>query len=101
FFEDSLRNFDLRVYGCEKIAILHIDVDLYRSCQIVLNAVTNFIQTGTIVLFDDWNCFNASSKKGERAATREWLDRNPHIRLNEYAYYGWHGISFIVEMDES
>jgi len=98
FFEQSLQNFDLKAYGFDKISILHIDVDLYKSCKQVLDKITPYLQEGAIILFDDWNCFNASNRKGERAATREWLREHPEIELIDYASYGWHGKAFVVDI---
>ena len=100
FFEDSLKDFRLEDFGYDKAAIIHIDVDLYESCKSVLEFIERYLQVGTIILFDDWNCFGASNTRGERRAVREWLTANPHIELNEYASYGWHGKAFIVDLLE-
>lgn len=98
YFHDSLSNFRLEEVGYNKVAVLHIDVDLYESCNVVLEFATRYLQTGSMIMFDDWNCFNASDELGERASTKEWLIKNPDIRLKEYASYGWHGKVFIVEI---
>ncbi len=98
WFEHSLPTFDAPAHGVEKAAVVHVDVDLYTSCVTVLEFAQKFLQPGTIMLFDDWNAFGASDRKGERAATAEWLLRNPRLRLNEYASYGWHGKAFIVDI---
>ena len=97
WFENTLPNFPTRQLGLDKAAIVHLDMDLYSSCVTVLNFIEPFLQVGTVMLFDDWNAFSASNHKGERAATAEWLKRNPHWALNEYASYGWHGRVFIVD----
>ncbi|MBL9134756.1 MAG: class I SAM-dependent methyltransferase [Verrucomicrobiales bacterium] len=101
WFEQSLPGFDLAAHGVQKAAMVHIDVDLYASCGVVLRFIRPLLQAGTILLFDDWNAFGASDRKGERAATAEWLLQNPVIRLNEYASYGWHGKAFIVDLLEA
>jgi len=82
--------------GCA--AIVHVDCDLYESTRTVLDFVTPLLQPGTIVLFDDWNCFHASYSAGERRATAEWLARDdtPWV-LEHYVSYGWHGAGFIVD----
>ncbi len=98
WFEHSLPTFDAAAHGLEKAAIVHVDVDLYTSCATVLEFVRPFLQAGTLMLFDDWNAFGASDLKGERAATAEWLLKNPRLRLAEYASYGWHGKAFIVDV---
>ncbi len=81
-------------------AIVHIDVDLYSSCTTILRQLKPFLKNGTVILFDDWNCFKANSKQGERRSVKEWLKSNPDLQLHAYCSYGWHGQSFIVEIDE-
>lgn len=80
------------------ISVLHLDMDLYESCITVLNAVKQLLQTGTILMFDDWNCFNASNNAGERRATLEWLENNPDIKLDPWFPYGWHGQTFFCQL---
>ncbi len=83
-----------------KIAVLHVDVDLHKSCLDVLNNFTSMLQTGAVILFDDWNCFKASNQHGERLAASEWLKKNPAITFNHYCSYGWHGAAFIVQINK-
>jgi hypothetical protein len=97
WFEQSLPQFPAKAPDVSQAAIVHLDMDLHSSCVTALNFIEPFLQAGTVMLFDDWNAFSASNHKGERAATAEWLQRNPQWRLNEYASYGWHGRVFIVD----
>lgn len=97
WFEQSLLQFPAQALDVRQAAIVHLDMDLYASCVTALNFIEPFLQVGTVMLFDDWNTFSASNHKGERAATAEWLRRNPQWALNEYASYGWHGRVFIVD----
>ena len=97
WFERSLPVFPAAQLGVEKAAIVHMDMDLFSSCVTVLDFIEPFLQVGTVILFDDWNAFNASNHKGERAATAAWLQRNPQWQLNDYAAYGWHGRAFTVD----
>jgi len=57
-----------------KAALIHIDVDIYQSAIEALSLCKNIIQQGTVVLFDDYNCFSASNDKGERRALREFSE---------------------------
>jgi hypothetical protein len=98
FFEASLPPFDATQLGGLGASLVHIDVDLYSSCVEVLAFVTPYLQSGAVMLFDDWNCFGAKNDRGERRAVREWLDKNPHVRLESYAKYGWHGEAFLVDL---
>ncbi len=86
-----------QVLGDSPVAVIHVDVDLYESCGWVLQAVTRHVRPGVVMLFDDWNCFNASNRFGERRATAEWLRANPGFELNELSSYGWHGRAFVFD----
>ena len=97
WFEQTLSRFPAAAPAISRAAIVHIDVDLHSSCVTVLDFVTPYLQVGTVMLFDDWNAFCASRHKGERAATAQWLEKNPQWQLNEFASYGWHGRAFIVD----
>jgi len=50
FFEDTVEK-----YSGEKIALLHIDVDLYDSYKVVLENMFDFVVPGGLVLFDEYN----------------------------------------------
>lgn len=86
-----------RALAGQSPAVVHIDVDLYESCRWALLAVTPWLRPGTVMLFDDWNCFNASNRLGERRATAQWLEQHPDFSLNEFTSYGWHGRAFIFD----
>jgi len=77
-----------------------MDVDLYYSCVPILAKLLPFLQDGAVILFDDWNCFKASSKHGERRAVCEWLKSNNNLQLHPYCAYGWHGQAFIVGIEK-
>lgn len=83
--------------GDDELAVVHVDVDLYESCRWVLEAVSDRLRPGVVMLFDDWNCFNASNRFGERRATIERLEANPGFALNELTSYGWHGRAFVFD----
>lgn len=96
FYEQSLPAFDRARFGEFPAAVVHVDVDLYQSAKQVLAFVTPLLVQGSILMFDDWNAFDASWAHGERAATREWLEANAAFNLESYARYGWHGEAFLV-----
>ena len=96
YFKDVLTN-DLKDrYGFRSASVILIDCDLYHSTQVVLDFVKDLIQNKTIILFDDWNCFDADDNKGQRRAFREFLIKNPDIKTEHFITFGWHGNSFIV-----
>lgn len=64
-----------------KAAVVYIDCDLYESTVSVLKWIPPFLQVGTVIIFDDWNCFKADPNRGERRAWREFLDAHPRLRF--------------------
>lgn len=83
------------------VAVVHMDMDYYSSCLTVLKSIGPLLHTGTVILFDDWNCFSASNNAGERRAVRDWLAMNPGIHLNPWFAYGWHGQVFFCDVNDS
>lgn len=80
----------------KKAAVIWIDCDLYSSTVPVLDFVTDYVQDGTVMVFDDWLCFKGDPSKGEQKAFKEWLKKNPSIKATEFQRYGWGGMSFIL-----
>jgi hypothetical protein len=62
-----------------KAAIVNIDGDLYESAVDALHMIEPFLQTGTVLLFDDYNTYNADHNKGERKAFREFLQTSSFL----------------------
>ncbi len=79
-----------------KAAIVWVDCDLYESTVPVLRFLTDYIQDGTVLIFDDWFCFRADASRGEQRAFREWLDEHPYLSATEFHKFGWHGNSFVI-----
>ena len=78
-------------------ALVLVDCDLYASTVPVLRFLAPRLVNGTIVLFDDYNCFKASDEKGQRRALREFLAVNPDLRFESLRPFGWHGQGFRVQ----
>lgn len=81
-----------------RAAVVFVDCDLYGSAASALDFVGGYLTTGSILIFDDWFAFGADPEAGEMRAAREWLERNPHIRLIEYHKFGISGVSFVVQV---
>jgi len=80
-----------------KAAVIHIDVDIYQSALEALSLCKNIIQQGTIILFDDYNCFSASNDKGERRALREFAEETGIFFEPWFAYRNV-GQAFICQL---
>lgn len=84
FYDDSLTD-DLKDrLAPGKAAVIYVDCDLYASTVPVLEFVKGFLQTGTIIVFDDWNCFHGDPDKGERRAFAEFKSRYPKLNFEEF-----------------
>jgi O-methyltransferase len=77
-------------------AIVWIDCDLYESTVPVLNFITDYVQSGTVICFDDYYCFRGDPNRGEMKAFREWLAANPHITALEYRKFEAAGNSYLL-----
>lgn len=96
WFNESLNAETRRKLNIEKVAVVWIDCDFYESTVPVLDFITDYVQDGTVIIFDDWFCFNGNPEYGEQRAFREWLERNPSITATEFYKYGWAANSFIL-----
>ena len=95
FYQDSLK----RKLPIKSAAIVYIDCDLYASTKPVLEFIGDYLQDGTILIFDDWFLFKGRPDRGEQRAFREWLAASGRFRASEFRKFGWHGNSFIVHLD--
>ena len=79
-----------------KPSVIHIDVDLYSSTKIILEFLKPLLIKGTLILFDDWYCFNPGDDLGERKAFKEFQNKNPNIKFENWKNYSTFGKSFFV-----
>lgn len=84
FFDHTLTTLLAEELLPRKAAVVYIDCDLYKSTVPVLQFVRSFLQRGTVIVFDDWNCFHADPERGERRAWREFLQANPCLRFEDF-----------------
>ena len=99
FFEDSLNYSIKKDLSIKKAAIIMIDCDFYKSTKLVLDFITNLLQNGTVIIFDDWFNYKSNPNKGEQRACKEWLQKNSHIKLIEYGNNQLTQKMFIVNLD--
>jgi len=67
-----------------KAAVIYIDCDLYMSTVPVLEWIVDFLQVGTVIVFDDWYCFHGDPGRGEQLAWTEFRCRHPELRFSEF-----------------
>lgn len=80
-----------------KLAMLHIDSDLYESARDVLEYVFShgFVQEGCVIFFDDWNCNRSSPDRGEQKAWAETVQKFS-ISATDCGEYAWSARKFII-----
>ena len=96
FFADSLTNETKEKFGLNQVALALIDCDLYASTVEVLSFLDGMIADGTILMFDDWNCFNQDPDRGQRRAFREFMDSQPEWEAQPFFSYGLYGQVFVM-----
>jgi hypothetical protein len=80
-----------------RIALLHIDSDLYQSAIDVLNHCfsRHMVSRGAAIHFDDWDCNQADPRYGERKAWAEIVEQFA-VEFTDCGQYGWGARKFIV-----
>lgn len=74
---------DVRALSGSKIAVCYIDCDVYEGARDALDFIASRLQTGSMLIIDDWNRHHAVPTAGLRRAVKEWLVRNPQIELSQ------------------
>lgn len=89
-------------FRLQKAAVVWIDADLYSSTITALNFVTDLLQDGTVLIFDDWFSYRGSPLHGEQRAFREWSAAlTDRFSFQEYQREGWKRMSFICSATAS
>jgi O-methyltransferase len=88
FYENSLTASTAHELRAKKAAVIYIDCDLYKSTVPVLNFIVPFLQIGTVIAFDDWNCFHCDPGRGERRAWAEFVAAHPEFGFSEFLTAG-------------
>ncbi|HEF9948449.1 TPA: class I SAM-dependent methyltransferase [Campylobacter coli] len=78
-----------KINPCLKIALLHIDVDIYEPTVTILENMYDKIVKGGIVIFDDYSFF-----PGETKAVDDFF-RNKDIKLEKLPFL--HKLTFIIK----
>lgn len=99
WFNDTLTEKTKKKLPIQKAAVVMIDCDLYESTVRVLDFITDYLQDGTILIFDGWFCYKGNPNRGEQRAFREWLEKHPEITAVQYQTSSLYGNSFIVTVN--
>jgi hypothetical protein len=101
FYNESLSDDLKKSLNLKAASIVMIDCDLYSSTVSVLDFITDLVQDGTILIFDDWYAYKGSPNRGERVATHEWLKKNPSFILSPFSAKGPFQRAFILNIVKS
>ena len=93
-FADTLRACVPSKY--QKAALVHIDCDLYESTREVLDGIEPILQSGALLLFDDWFHYKGDPRRGEARAFHEFLASHPAWGSQPYRQYGVFGKAFVL-----
>jgi hypothetical protein len=63
---------------------------------LALEFISDLVETGSVLIFDEWLTFRGDPTLGEQRACAEWLARHPEITLQDWHFFGAYGKSFIV-----
>jgi O-methyltransferase len=96
YFEQSLTPQLKEQYDLRKVGVALIDCDLYSSTVEVLRFLRGLIGDKTVLIMDDWNCFDADDNRGQRRAVREFLATEPALWLEPLLGYGANSEAFVV-----
>lgn len=98
FFSDSLTAEAKRLYDFRPVAVALIDCDLYSSTTEVLGWLNDFIQDGSILLFDDWYSYGSDESLGQQKAFSEYLENNINYTAEEFCEFEEHGKGFVIKV---
>lgn len=98
WYEDSLTEELKGRLRPRPVAVALIDCDLYLSTVSVLAFLAGLLQEGSILLFDDWDCFGGQDQMGERRAFHEFLSANPRFAPEKWIRFGRRGQGFIMHL---
>ncbi len=86
--------------GLSRCLVANIDCDVYAPAKAALNFLTRLVDSGTLLLFDEYDQWAGDANKGERRALHEWLEENPQFEVEHYRSYAWGARAFIVHRVE-
>jgi len=86
FYEQSLNEEVKKRFLPERATVLYVDCDLYHSTVPVLEFAKDFLQRGTVLVFDDWFCFYGDPQRGQRRAFSEFRERYPSLRFEQFVH---------------
>ena len=98
FYEDSLTEKLKTEHPFKPASVVLLDCDLYSSTVEALAWIDNYLQDGTVMLFDDWFSFGESEELGQQKAMSEFLDKHPNYSIDHLWRFCKHGNAFVLNV---
>lgn len=92
YFEKTLPEWQQK--NSEKVALLHVDCDLYSSTKTVFDCLRDCLQIGTVIVFDDYFNFPGWEEDGHRVLTDFAKETNLQY---EYLGYAFKELAIIIK----
>lgn len=94
YYYESLKKW--RFPPSSRLAMAYIDCDYYSSTVDVLTFLEDKISHGTLLAFDDWDCYYSDPGRGQRKAFAEFKERlSSDFSFQYFRTIGTGGASFI------
>jgi O-methyltransferase len=94
-FEDTLKG-DIRDLGVSKCSVMFIDSDTYSSACLALNYSKTSIQSGTIIILDDYFSYSGDPDQGVSKAFEEFKSQEGYLSRQIFSY-GMGGVVHILK----
>ncbi len=95
FFSESLTEAEKEKLTGRKVVVAMIDCDLYNATVDVLKWLDGLLAPVSILIMDDWNCFDRDDRRGQRRALSEFMARHGDASLEPIADYGLNSRAFL------
>lgn len=79
----------------KKVVIANLDCDIYQSTKDSLDIIDEHLQMGSVLMFDDYNAFDANINKGQRKAFSEFKKHSNWI-FEPFLNYMYCGKCFLI-----
>ncbi len=99
FYENTLNKELQKRLKIKNAGVIYIDCDLYQSTVKVLDFIVPYINTGTVIIFDDWYLYEGRDDQGQRKAFNDWIIRTPNVTYEEFIKVPGHLNSFLMNKE--
>lgn len=81
WFSDTCNTETASRRGIGKIAVAHIDCDIYSATLTVLRFLADHMEDGGLIVFDDWGSYRGHPELGQRGALAQFQREHPELWL--------------------